>query len=394
MKLTEVVKLIRGPRGTKVQLKVIPASKLEPVVYNLTRQKVELKAQEARREIIEQGKKPDGMPYRIGVIDLPSFYSDPGSAQAKKANGGDAPAETKSATEDVRKILKEFTAKGVDGVVLDLRRNGGGSLREALALTGLFIDQGAIVQVKGPEGRVQRGDDPEKGTVYAGPLVVLISRLSASASEILAGALQDYGRALIVGDSATHGKGTVQVVIDIGEHVRADPPPKLGALKLTIQQFYRVNGDSTQDRGVAADVVLPSWTDVLTGEKDLEHALKFDRVAPVKHDQWNLVPAELKTALQAQSADRVKKSPEFGKLVKQAALLKAQRDRKLIPLNEQELRDAVGKDGTEKDDVLKGEDDPPPVDAVYKFRRNYINKEILHIMEDFLQAKKTEAPAQ
>src|SRR5262249_18321747 len=149
------------------------------------------------------------------------------------------------------KILNEFNAKKVDGVVLDLRRNGGGALTEALALTGLFIDQGPIVQVKGAQQRVQHRDDPEKGTVYGGPLIVMDSRMSASASEILAGALQDYRRALIVGDSSTHGKGTVQVVIDIGNQLQSERPPKLGAIKLTIQQFYRVNGDSTQERGVA-----------------------------------------------------------------------------------------------------------------------------------------------
>src|SRR5207302_5113254 len=258
MKLREVVKLIRGARATKVQLKVIPAEKVVPLVYDLTRQKIELKAQEARQEIIEQGKKADGSPYRIGVIDLPSFYADPGS----RRNGQ---ADAKSATEDVRKILKEFTAKGVDGVVLDLRKNGGGALNEALALTGLFIDQGTVVQVKGSQGPVQRLKDPEKGTVYAGPLMVLVSRYSASASEILAGALQDYGRALIVGDSSTHGKGTVQALLDLGTQIAGNrvggsPQPKLGALKLTVQQFYRVNGDSTQNRGVLSDVVLPSLT--------------------------------------------------------------------------------------------------------------------------------------
>src|SRR5207253_4541072 len=144
-KLREVVKLIRGNRGTKVQLKVVPNGKIEPTVYDLTRQKIELKAQEARGEVIEQGKKPDGTPYRIGVIDLPSFYADRD--------------EQKSATEDVRKILKAFEKKRVDGVVLDLRRNGGGLLNEALSLTGLFVDRGPLVQIKDAQGRVQSKDD-------------------------------------------------------------------------------------------------------------------------------------------------------------------------------------------------------------------------------------------
>src|SRR5262249_28975206 len=197
MKLTEAVKLIRGARGTKVELKVVPADKLDQVVYAYTRQTIELKSQEARSEIVEQGKKPDGSPYRIGVIDLPSFYADTTAAKVGR--------EFKSATEDVRKILKDFNANRVDGVILDLRHNPGGLLSEALALTGLFIDHGPLVQVKGSEGRVQRHDDPEIGTVYAGPLTVLVSRLSASASEILAGALQDYGRGPLVGGFPTPG---------------------------------------------------------------------------------------------------------------------------------------------------------------------------------------------
>src|SRR5262249_38148769 len=153
MKLREVVKLIRGKRGTRVQLKVIPTGKLEPIIYELTRAKIELTSQEARGDVVEQGKKADGKPYLIGVIDLPSFYAD------VKADKGEA----KSATEDVRKILKDFEARRVDGVILDLRRNGGGSLKEALALTGLFIDQGPVVQVKGSHGKVQPQYYPEKG---------------------------------------------------------------------------------------------------------------------------------------------------------------------------------------------------------------------------------------
>jgi len=388
-KLREVVKLIRGSRGTKVQLKVIPAEKVAPLVYDLTRQKIELKAQEARQEIIEQGKKADGSPYRLGVIDLPSFYADPGS----RRNGQ---ADAKSATEDVRKILKEFTSKRVDGVILDLRKNGGGALNESLALTGLFIDQGTVVQVKGSQGPVQRLKDPEKGTVYAGPLVVLVSRYSASASEILAGALQDYGRALIVGDSTTHGKGTVQALLDLGTQIAGNrvggsPQPKLGALKLTVQQFYRVNGDSTQNRGVLSDIVLPSLSEVVaTTEKELDHALEFDQVKPAEHKDLGMVPMDIKTTLQARSAERVKSSAEFAKLAKEIELLKTRKARKAIPLNEQELREQFTKDEAEKVDQRVNGLVPPesPDAATYKFQRNYINDEVLRIMEDFVQGRK------
>lgn len=381
MKLREVVRMIRGRRDTKVQLKVIPAGKIDAVVYELTRKKVELKGQAAHGDIVEQGKKADGKPYRIGVIDLPSFYADSGAGKA----------EAKSATEDVRKILKEFDAKGVDGVVLDLRRNGGGLLSESLALTGLFIDQGPVVQVKDSRQRVQRMDDPERGTAYSGPLMVLVSRFSASASEILAGALQDYGRALVVGDSSTHGKGTVQAVLDIGSQLRADPPPKLGALKLTIQQFYRVNGDSTQARGVVSDVVLPSLTEALgTGEKEMEHALPFDKVKAVDHDNLNQVSAELKARLREQSERRVKESAEFAKLAKEIELFKARKARKAVPLNEAELREQLKREDADKLDekakALMPKDNSAEGD-VYSFKRTFLNDEVLRVMEDFVKAR-------
>jgi carboxyl-terminal processing protease len=384
MKLREVVKLIRGHKGTKVQLKVIPAGKIQPVIIALTRQNIELKSQEARGEIIDAGKKEDGTPYKIGVIDVPSFYSD--SAEARSDGKGT------SVTKDVRRILGGFNAKGVDGVVLDLRRNGGGALSEALSLTGLFIDKGPVVQVKGSNGKVSQRDDPEEGTVYAGPLMVLISRFSASASEILAGALQDYDRALIVGDSSTHGKGTVQAVLDLGDRFDANPPPRLGALKLTVQQFYRVNGDSTQNRGVVADVIVPSLTEELSaGEKELEHALAFDKVPPAEHEDLHLVSPELKAILQTRSTERVKHSKDFARLAKVAALLKAAKARKTIPLNEKELKAQFQQEETEKAEQKTSgvsTSDTPRRETKYKFRRNFINNEILRIMEDFLQSKK------
>jgi carboxyl-terminal processing protease len=385
MKLRDVVKLIRGPRDTKVQLKIVHADTIEPIVLDLTRQRVELKSQEARAEIMEQGKKADGTPYRIGVIDLPSFYADMNGARSGKV-------EIKSATEDVRKILKDFRAKQVDGVILDLRRNGGGALSEAISLTGLFIDQGPVVQVKGSDGRVQPHYDPDRGIAFAGPLMVLTSKLSASASEILAGALQDYGRALLVGDTSTHGKGTVQAVIDLGSRLQAEEPPKLGALKMTIQQFYRVNGDSTQNRGVASDIVLPSLTEELaTSEKELDYALAFDQVKPVEHNQLGLVTPGVVAALKARSAQRIKESKEFAKLIKEMETIKARRAKKEIPLNEKELRDQFTKEDAEKLDKKDSgldEEEPPSETAPYKFKRNYTNNEILQIMEDFMQGKK------
>ncbi|HWY85287.1 MAG TPA: carboxy terminal-processing peptidase [Gemmataceae bacterium] len=384
MRLRDAVKLIRGPKGTKVELKVVPAGKLEPVIYTLTRQQIEIKSQAARSEIIEDGQKAGGKPYRIGVIELPSFYA---------ATPGKETGEIKSASKDVRRILNEFKSQGIDGVILDMRNNPGGFLGEAVALAGLFIDQGPVVQVKDPSAGIQRLDDPDKGVVYAGPLVVLVNRGSASASEIVAATLQDYGRALIVGDSATHGKGTVQAVIDLGDQLPRPRPGKLGALRLTMQQFYRVNGDSTQNRGVLSDIVVPSLMEYLaTPEKDMEYALAFDRVKPAEHQQVGMVPAELKAVLKARSAERIQASKDFAKLAKDIDRVKTMRQRKQVPLSESELKEQMNKEEADKldEDALP---EPKTDEAVYKFPRNFTTNEYLKIMEDVIQGRKL-LPAQ
>ncbi|HEV8058307.1 MAG TPA: carboxy terminal-processing peptidase [Gemmataceae bacterium] len=389
MKLRDVVKLIRGGKGTAVQLKVIPNNKIEPVVFNLTRQNIELKSQEARSEIIEHGKKPDGTPYRIGVIDLPSFYAD----MSATSRGG---ADLKSATDDMRKLLKNFADKKVDGVVLDLRLNGGGVLNEAISLTGLFIDRGPVVQVKGFDGsvKVKRKMDPDRGIVYGGPLMVLVSRYSASASEILAGALQDYDRALLVGDTATHGKGTVQQVINLGDQVQGqgEDTLKLGALKLTIQQFYRANGDSTQNKGVLSDIVLPSFSEVAaTPEKDLDYALPFDQVKPVTHEDMKRISEDLKNDLRARSAERIGKSTEYTKLKKEIDTYKVQKAKKSLPLNEKELKAQFAKENAETaEEKLDGEppDEVKSDSPIYKFAKSPANTEVLNIMQDWLNRGK------
>jgi carboxyl-terminal processing protease len=386
-KLREAVKLIRGPKGTRVELKVIPAGKLQPVVYALTRQQIEIKSQAARYEVIEQGKKAGGKPYRIGVIDLPSFY---GGGRDKEAG------QLKSASEDVRRILNALKAQQVDGVVLDLRSNPGGLLTEAVALAGLFIDEGPVVQVKGGNAAIRRLDDPDKGMVYGGPLLVLVNRFSASGSEIVAATLQDYGRALIVGDSATHGKGTVAAVIDLAEQLPGAKDLKLGALRLTYQQFYRVNGDSTQNRGVVSDIVLPSLTEYLaTPEKDLDHALAFDRIKAAGHPDLGMVPADLKAVLKARSAQRIRASKDFTRLAGDIERLKGWQQLKKMPLSEKELKEQVSKDEADQADPEKKGLPPErkPTDGTYKLPRNFINNEVLQIMEDFLQGRKL-LPAQ
>ncbi len=278
MKLDDVVHLIRGPAGTVVRLAILPADANEMKTIAITREQIELKDSEAHGKIFDAGAKSDGTKYKVGVIDLPSFYSD--------MEEGIRSSDAKSATRDMRRILNDFKQQNADVVVLDLRLNGGGSLREAIDTTGLFIDRGPVVQVKDAFGQIYTHNDTVSGMSWDGPLIVLTSKFSARRSEILAGAVQDYHRGLIVGDSSTHGKGTVQNLIDLDQEIfNSEKPPQrmFGALKITMQQFYRPLGDSTQKRGVVSDVVLPSITDHMdVSESDLDYALDFDKVPPAR----------------------------------------------------------------------------------------------------------------
>ena len=359
MKLNDVVDMIRGKAGTVVQLGVLPAGSNDKRVYSITRARIELKDSEARSEIIEEGVKANGAPLRIGVIDLPSFYMD--MELARSGNNG-----YKSTTRDVRKILGDFTQKGVDVVVLDLRRNGGGSLPEAINLTGLFIDRGPVVQVKDSGGEVQVLDDTEPGVAWRGPLVVLTSKFSASASEILAGAIQDYRRGLIVGDTSTHGKGTVQSLLDVGERLfRIPNPPALGALKITMQQFYRPNGDSTQKRGVLADLPLPSITNHMdVGEADLDYALEFDRVPSARYTAYNMIDQKIIDSLASKSQTRIAESEEFAKQLRRIERYKEQKARKMVSLNEKEFFADRAEMDAEKEEEKQLEDQSVASDEV------------------------------
>lgn len=390
MKLNDVVEKIRGKAGTIVRLGVISPGSVETKIYDITRARIELKDSEARGVIFEDGKKPDGSPMKVGVIDLPSFYMDMDGAKKGLE-------DFKSTTRDVRKLLDDFNSKGVDAVVLDLRHNGGGSLTEAISLTGLFIDQGPVVQVKDPDGRVQHYDDLERGMAWDGPLVVLTSKFSASASEILAGAIQDYRRGLIVGDEATHGKGTVQSMLNLGDQIFRNPAkaPNLGALKITMQQFYRPNGDSTQKRGVLADITLPSITTHMdVGESDLDYALAFDQVPAAKHGNFEGVSADLVTRLQAASTARIAKSEDFGKLAKSIARYREFKTRKSVSLNETEFFAARKELDAEKEEEKQFEKQAnnKAKDEVVK-RDAYFN-EVLAITGDYVNSLKTRPVAQ
>jgi carboxyl-terminal processing protease len=378
MKLNDVVKLIRGKAGTVVRLGVIPNGATETRIYNITRATVELKDSEARGVIFDEGRKPDGRPYRIGVIDLPSFYMDMGGARR-------GVADFKSTTRDVRKILDDFNAKGVDAVVLDLRMNGGGSLPEAINLTGLFLDQGPIVQVKDADGRIQHLDDLDRGVAWAGPLVVLTSKFSASASEIFAGAIQDYHRGIIVGDDTTHGKGTVQSLLDLGSQLfRVPEPPNLGALKITMQQFYRPNGDSTQKRGVVSDVTLPSITNHIkdVAEADLKFALEFDRVPAAQFTRYNLISRDIVAELRSRSSTRVKDSPDFDKAQARIRNYLESKERKTRTLNEAKFLAERAEFDADREDERQFEEQENPQGETIK--RDYFVNETLAITADYI----------
>jgi carboxyl-terminal processing protease len=270
------VRIIRGEKGTKVVLTVIPVDDTTGTstkTIDLIRDEVKLEAQAAKGEV-RVFTETNGVPYRIGVLTLPEFY-----ANFEAARNGDDNA--RRASTDVCRILNGFATNRLDGVILDLRNNGGGSLTEAIDIAGLFIPIGPIVQVREQRGvSVLPDGDPE--TVYSGPLVVLVNRLSASASEIVAAALQDYGRAIIVGDSKTHGKGTVQTVFPLSKL-----SDDLGSIKVTTASFYRIAGGSTQLKGVVPDVVLPSLYDALEiGEEYLPHALPWSQVRSAYYRPW------------------------------------------------------------------------------------------------------------
>ncbi len=383
MKLNDVVKQIRGQKGTVVRLEVRPiANPKQRVTYNITRDEIKLSNQEARKAVIDWGTKPNGQPFRVGVISLPSFYMDMEGARAGDPN-------FKSTTRDVRRLLEELNREEVDAVVVDLRFNGGGSLTEAVNMTGLFIDKGPVVQVKGPTGRTQPYVDPEAGMVWSGPLVVLTNKFSASASEIFAGAIQDYGRGIVIGDEATHGKGTVQQLYDLGDAIfRIANKPNLGALKLTIQQFYRPDGDSTQMRGVVSDVKIPSLTEHLeVGEEDLDFALKFDRVEALSHEQYGMVDTNVVNDLRDRSTNRIKQSSDFAKEARRIAKFEEQKDRESVTLNKQQFiaeREELDADKETEETFEKLSDSDRPVFDI----EDYYNKEALEITVDYLNLLK------
>lgn len=321
-RIDDTVQLIRGKKGTKVRLDILPAEAgvdAKPELVVIERDKVKLEQQAAQKRIIEVDDR------RIGVVELPTFYLD---FDARRRGDKDA----RSATADVARLLRELRAEQVDGVVIDLRNNGGGSLLEAVELTGLFIDSGPVVQVRETGGRVSVEADDDTGVAWDGPLAVLVNRASASASEIFAAAIQDYGRGLIIGEP-TFGKGTVQSLIDLDRFPRKDDI-KFGQVKLTVAQFFRVDGGTTQHAGVVPDLEFPVSLDATEyGESTYDNALPATRIAQAPHGNLGNLTA-LTPQLVANHEARVAKDPEFQWWATDVERFRSERDKKQVSLNE------------------------------------------------------------
>lgn len=325
-RLQDVVDLIRGPKGTTVRLQLLPedeGSAGRSKRVTLVRNKIKLEDQAAQKFIIE-GLGGSGR-MRIGVIDIPAFYRD-----FRGYSKGDK--DFTSTTRDVRRLIGELEQEGVDGIVIDLRENGGGSLAEATELTGLFIPEGPVVQVKNASGDLDIEQDPDPAQVYSGPLAVLVDRHSASASEIFAGAIQDYGRGIIIGEP-TFGKGTVQTLVDLGRFVRYGDK-NLGRLRLTMAQFFRINGGSTQFKGVVPDIIYPSAVrSDDQGERGLDNALPWASIHAVDYRHQGLGPLE--TYRQMHEL-RIKDDPGFDYLKQVELMLKEVREQEAVSLVEKE----------------------------------------------------------
>jgi len=334
MDLSKIVQMIRGPKGTEVRLTMITSDDPNSRhVVTLIRDEIKLEDQEAKAELVEM---PDGHggTNRLGILDLPSFYA------TVDLPGDNGDLGEKSTTADVRRLIQKLERQQISGIVLDLRNNGGGSLEEAVNFTGLFVTNGPVVLVRSPEGRVTVDQDSSTYALYRGPLVVLVNRFSASATEIVAGALQDYGRALIVGDTSTYGKGTVQNLNPLrpfiwspNESTSNDP----GTVKITIRKFYRISGASTQLKGVVPDIVLPDELNVMNdiGESSMPNAMPWDTIPKADYVPVNMVQPYV-AELRKLSDARVATNQDFAYIHQDIDELKKLQANKTASLNENE----------------------------------------------------------
>jgi len=405
---------IKGPKGTRVRLKIIPAGQeltAKPVTIELVREKIILEDQSAKKEV--KTIQSNGKPYKVGIITVPAFYAD-----FKAANAGDP--NYKSTTRDVRLLIDTLKGKDkVDAILMDLRSNGGGSLVEAIDLTGLFIDKGPVVQVKDLKGNIDVSEDERAGVAWDGPFGVMVDRLSASASEIFAGAIQDYGRGIIIG-TQTYGKGTVQSSIDLNKLVNPsilqrlaslvqkgpgasgltikggkDVAPQLGQINLTMAKFYRVNGSSTQHKGVMPDIELPSYYPMdKIGEDTEPSALPWDEV-----QKSNFVAvadlSAVKPDLVKLHNERMQKSADYKALIQDIADMKKRELETSVTLNETKLkaeRDSLEAKTLEKTNKLRASRGLPALKKGDKIKKDesfdFFEDESLHVLADFMQVKK------
>lgn len=328
MKVDDAVRYIRGKKGTEVRLTVKKVDGTRKII-SIIRDEIEVAASFAKSSVL-QYKDTEA---KVGYIQLPKFYRDFENSQI-------------NCTDDVRKELERLKKANVDAVVLDLRNNGGGALEDARLMSGLFIGKGPVVQVKDHTGKIEVLENEDPSVFYDGPLIVLINRFSASASEILAGAMQDYGRAVIIGGDFSHGKGTVQAVLNLNQGPLLSMfGPTMGALKVTIQKFYRVTGASTQYKGVTSDLILPDiFSYVESREKDLEYSLPWDQIAAKPFNKWSKFSYNM-PSLKEKSAARIKSNPRFNKIVKNIDYLNKKKKDTLVSLNlkQVQLEDAQNK---------------------------------------------------
>ncbi|MDY0083508.1 MAG: carboxy terminal-processing peptidase, partial [Ignavibacteriaceae bacterium] len=341
-RITDAVKLIRGKAGTKVRLQIIKVGSdlnSKPIEISLVRDKIKLEDQAATCKVLEILN--DDKPFRLGVIDIPKFYSD---FEAQRSGDG----SFRSTTRDVRKLIDSLSKENISGIIIDLREDGGGSLQEAIELTGLFIKDGPVVQVKNSDAKIDIAKDPDPKIIYDGPLAVLVNRLSASASEIFAGAIQDYERGIIIGEQ-TFGKGTVQNLIDLNR-VSANKSNTLGQLKVTIAKYYRVSGASTQNLGVIPDISFPSAIDPKDfGESAEPTALPYDEIKSASFNKFEDIKKyipELKTKHEV----RISNDKDFEYLQEDIKIYQENKLKYFISLNEDERRFEKEKEEQRKSD--------------------------------------------
>ena len=342
-RVDDVVDLIRGPKHTIVRLEVLPEDvgiNGPTTIIEIVRDEVKLEEQAAKSEIIEIPGEGDRM-VKVGVIDLPVFYLD-FAGRSKNL------PDYRSSTRDVRKLIDEMKQEGIEGLVVDLRNNGGGSLLEATTLTGLFIDEGPVVQVRNSSGRISTEEDTDPGMAWDGPMAVLVNRYSASASEIFAAAIQDYGRGLIIGET-TFGKGTVQNLVDLDDYAQSGDVGKMGQLKITMAQFFRVNGGSTQNRGVEPDISFPSAGDKEDyGERSLDNALPWTSIPTASYQREGNMDRMVAVA-DFRYQDRITDNQEFGWLISDVEEFNLNKDKKEISLLETTRREEMDKAETKRE---------------------------------------------